>query len=319
MFTYLHPLGNRHLNRRLRAGVFLSGKSTAILLAAQQAELDLEAVSLINLYTPKGTYTIPSYQCHDRIKRMKLVFSDKFETDGWSFYPGDDPCWEAANLHYWQMGNLEWYDPSAIMTKNGALKITLIKVDDISLNYNLRPEHELPHQCLARQQEEAVHLVVLTLLPLLPLSPTLSQEERDEALAVCLALGTSPCHPSRHCTPTVSPSCPGFTASGPAPLWSRMLLAWRRHGPTIYLAELPPFLLSSIHSHLDAYYDFHSFCISQWVAIPQAYAFDVVTNEPILRHVGMVADDEDNIIVSYSLYLPELQICIGHTVLPKYN
>lgn len=30
-----------------------------------------------------------------------LVFSDEFNTDGRSFYPGDDPYWEAADLHYW--------------------------------------------------------------------------------------------------------------------------------------------------------------------------------------------------------------------------
>lgn len=30
-----------------------------------------------------------------------LVFSDEFNTPGRSFYPGDDPYWEAADLHYW--------------------------------------------------------------------------------------------------------------------------------------------------------------------------------------------------------------------------
>jgi len=30
-----------------------------------------------------------------------LVFSDEFEVDGRSFYPGDDPYWEAPSLHYW--------------------------------------------------------------------------------------------------------------------------------------------------------------------------------------------------------------------------
>lgn len=30
-----------------------------------------------------------------------LVFSDEFDTDGRSFYPGDDPFWEAVDLHYW--------------------------------------------------------------------------------------------------------------------------------------------------------------------------------------------------------------------------
>ncbi|KAJ7204307.1 beta-glucan synthesis-associated protein-domain-containing protein [Mycena haematopus] len=69
--------------------------------------------------------TIPSY--HDPRKTMQLLFSDEFEIDGRSFYPGDDLYWEAVNLHYWQTGDLEWYDPSAVTTKNGALEITLSK------------------------------------------------------------------------------------------------------------------------------------------------------------------------------------------------
>jgi Beta-glucan synthesis-associated protein SKN1/KRE6/Sbg1 len=33
--------------------------------------------------------------------KYKLVFSDEFNLDGRTFYPGDDPYWEAVNLHYW--------------------------------------------------------------------------------------------------------------------------------------------------------------------------------------------------------------------------
>jgi hypothetical protein len=34
-------------------------------------------------------------------KDYMLVFSDEFEVDGRSFYPGDDPFWEAVDLNYW--------------------------------------------------------------------------------------------------------------------------------------------------------------------------------------------------------------------------
>jgi beta-glucanase (GH16 family) len=66
---------------------------------------------------------------------LQLVFSDEFNNDGRTFYPGDDPYWEAVDLHYWQTGNLEWYDPAAITTKDGALKITLTKQKSHDLNY----------------------------------------------------------------------------------------------------------------------------------------------------------------------------------------
>ncbi|KAF8206858.1 beta-glucan synthesis-associated protein-domain-containing protein, partial [Mycena galopus ATCC 62051] len=89
---------------------------------------------LIDLDTPKDAHTIPSY--HDPTQTLQLVFSDEFETEGRAFYPGDDPYWEAVDLHYWQTGNLEWYDPAAVSTVNGALQINLTKADPAT-NHNL--------------------------------------------------------------------------------------------------------------------------------------------------------------------------------------
>ena len=66
---------------------------------------------------------------------MQLIFSDEFDTDGRTFYPGDDPYWEAADLHYWATDNLEWYDPAALTTRDGALQITLSKKDTHGMHY----------------------------------------------------------------------------------------------------------------------------------------------------------------------------------------
>ncbi|KAI9284382.1 beta-glucan synthesis-associated [Umbelopsis sp. AD052] len=55
----------------------------------------------------------------------KLVFSDEFNKPGRTFYPGDDPFWEAADLHYWATNDLEWYTPDAVTTAGGNLVITL--------------------------------------------------------------------------------------------------------------------------------------------------------------------------------------------------
>ncbi|KAF7366334.1 GH16 domain-containing protein [Mycena sanguinolenta] len=89
---------------------------------------------LIDQDTPKEAHTMASY--HDPTKMLQLVFSDEFETEGRTFYPGDDPYWEAVDLHYWQTGNLEWYDPAAISTINGAMQINLTKADPAT-NHNL--------------------------------------------------------------------------------------------------------------------------------------------------------------------------------------
>ncbi|KAI0321949.1 beta-glucan synthesis-associated [Amylostereum chailletii] len=87
---------------------------------------------LIDPETPREAYTKSAFTGSDS---MELVFSDEFNTDGRTFYPGDDPYWEAVDLHYWQTNNLEWYDPAAITTKDGALTITLTQKQTHGLDY----------------------------------------------------------------------------------------------------------------------------------------------------------------------------------------
>lgn len=53
--------------------------------------------SLVDSDTPTSVYTRTGFDG----KLYDLVFSDEFNVDGRSFYPGDDPFWEAADLHYW--------------------------------------------------------------------------------------------------------------------------------------------------------------------------------------------------------------------------
>lgn len=85
---------------------------------------DLNLPSLIDHDTPTSAYT----RTGDDGKKYNLVFSDEFNVDGRTFFPGEDPYWEAADLHYWCVhhsydfsslridfnrptGDLEWYDP----------------------------------------------------------------------------------------------------------------------------------------------------------------------------------------------------------------
>ena len=52
---------------------------------------------LIDPDTPKDVYS----RTGNDGKRYDLVFSDEFNRDGRTFWPGDDPFWEAVDLHYW--------------------------------------------------------------------------------------------------------------------------------------------------------------------------------------------------------------------------
>ncbi|KIK46662.1 glycoside hydrolase family 16 protein [Suillus luteus UH-Slu-Lm8-n1] len=89
-------------------------------------------LGLIDTDTPSNVFTKPSWNGGPD---LELVFSDEFNTPGRTFWPGDDPYWEAVNLHYWQTNNLEWYDPEAITTQDGYLVITLSQKDTHGLNY----------------------------------------------------------------------------------------------------------------------------------------------------------------------------------------
>ncbi len=53
---------------------------------------------LIDVDTPASAHTKQSRKDQSE---WRLVFSDEFNTDGRSFYPGEDPYWEAVDLHYW--------------------------------------------------------------------------------------------------------------------------------------------------------------------------------------------------------------------------
>ena len=55
--------------------------------------------ALIDVDTPKEAYTQTSWA--DGTTQLQLVFSDEFSVDGRTFYPGDDPYWEAENYPYW--------------------------------------------------------------------------------------------------------------------------------------------------------------------------------------------------------------------------
>ncbi|KAG8827745.1 beta-glucan synthesis-associated protein [Serendipita sp. 401] len=88
--------------------------------------------TLIDKDTPEDAMT---YISAEDGSPWELVFSDEFEVEGRTFWPGDDPFWEAVDLHYWGTNNLEWYTPDSLTTRNGALEITLENTPIRGLNY----------------------------------------------------------------------------------------------------------------------------------------------------------------------------------------
>jgi hypothetical protein len=76
--------------------------------ASGQVPQPIGNFGLIDEDTPEDAYRKVSYETGEE---WELVFSDEFNTDGRTFYPGDDPFWEAEDLHYWGTNNMEWYSP----------------------------------------------------------------------------------------------------------------------------------------------------------------------------------------------------------------
>lgn len=44
---------------------------------------------------------------NDTSKTMELIWSDEFNVNGRTFYPGDDPYFTALDIYYWQTQDLE--------------------------------------------------------------------------------------------------------------------------------------------------------------------------------------------------------------------
>ncbi|PWY99629.1 SKN1-domain-containing protein, partial [Testicularia cyperi] len=114
--------------RPVKTGFGLGGSNGT----GQVPSFDKGFFQLIDADTPSSAYNwanpIDSASYH-------LVFSDEFEVDGRTFWPGDDPFWEAVDLHYWVTGDYEWYSPEAVNTSHGFLNIWMEEMTNHNLNF----------------------------------------------------------------------------------------------------------------------------------------------------------------------------------------
>ncbi|KAH7097757.1 concanavalin A-like lectin/glucanase [Auriculariales sp. MPI-PUGE-AT-0066] len=97
--------------------VYVNGTGQAAVLASLPKLIDPE--------TPESASTWTGYFGH----QYELVFSDEFNQDGRTFFPGDDPFWEGMDIWYAGTRDLEWYDPEQVYTTNGSMVIKLEMVD----------------------------------------------------------------------------------------------------------------------------------------------------------------------------------------------
>ncbi|KAF9233634.1 beta-glucan synthesis-associated [Melanogaster broomeanus] len=87
--------------------------------------------ALVDPDTPESAKTRTGYDN----AAYTLVFSDEFNKPNRSFWPGDDPFWEAVDLWYWSTADEEWYDPGQVTTKDGYLSIVMDNVAKNGMPY----------------------------------------------------------------------------------------------------------------------------------------------------------------------------------------
>ncbi|KAF2141402.1 glycoside hydrolase family 16 protein [Aplosporella prunicola CBS 121167] len=87
---------------------------------------------LIDKDTPENVKTRKSVYTG---KKQTLVFSDEFNVDGRTFYDEDDPYFQAVDIWYGVTQDLEWYDPDAVITKDGTLNIRFDAHSNHDLEY----------------------------------------------------------------------------------------------------------------------------------------------------------------------------------------
>lgn len=86
---------------------------------------------LIDPDTPRSAHTKTAADG----KKLKLVFSDEFNTPGRTFYEDDDPYWQAVDIWYGVTQDMEWYDPDAATTRDGVLELRFDAFKNHGLNY----------------------------------------------------------------------------------------------------------------------------------------------------------------------------------------
>ncbi|WFD36288.1 hypothetical protein MCUN1_003166 [Malassezia cuniculi] len=114
----------------------LYGKSLSPEALLASTSPSLPHRDLIDSDTPASAKTSPSGL---KMNDYKLVFSDEFNQPGRTFWPGDDPYFEALDAWYSGTHDYEWYTPEAINTSTingeGYLTITLEAVPEHQLNF----------------------------------------------------------------------------------------------------------------------------------------------------------------------------------------
>ncbi|KAI0071689.1 beta-glucan synthesis-associated [Panus rudis PR-1116 ss-1] len=133
-YPVLYFVRNNARNLAIDGNIRINATGQAPVLSTIVTLLSFQLPQMIDPDTPDAAKTRKGFDGFD----YELVFSDEFNVDGRTFYPGDDPFWEAQDIWYGATADQEWYDPSQVTTKDGHLRIVMEQVADPTLNHGLQ-------------------------------------------------------------------------------------------------------------------------------------------------------------------------------------
>ncbi len=105
----LYPIVSFYYGSNASSGSKTSGYNLGGINASGQYPLISGLPTLIDADTPSSVYTRTGFDGNT----WNLVFSDEFNKEGRTFFNGDDPFFEAVDLHYWPTGQVSPSSPQA--------------------------------------------------------------------------------------------------------------------------------------------------------------------------------------------------------------
>ena len=93
----IYPIASFYYNNNNSNGANTAGYNLGGVNASGQYPVIPNLPQLIDPDTPEDVKTRTGFDG----EQWNLVFSDEFNVDGRTFYPGDDPFWTAVDIHYW--------------------------------------------------------------------------------------------------------------------------------------------------------------------------------------------------------------------------
>jgi hypothetical protein len=95
-----YPILSYYLSNNNSSGSNTSGYNLGGVNSSGQYPSITNLPSLIDADTPTDVYTRTGFDG----ETWALTFSDEFNKDGRTFYDGDDPFFQAVDIHYWPTG-----------------------------------------------------------------------------------------------------------------------------------------------------------------------------------------------------------------------